>query len=246
MKIPSELELPDCAERPVKNIPSKIKGGYYIKARSITSSEIMHSPPHVREVWDWLLMKANHKDYKISSKTIKRGQLLTSLDEIREGLSWYVGYRKKSYTKDHMKASTKALRKASMITSTKTTRGIFITICNYDHYQDPRNYEGPYEALHDRPNETPTIAPMSLHDKQESKNKELKIKNHDQGDLLNFDIGKFLDDKTLEAVRKAVPGKDVYYYTPIYNSWIKTKTYPQNPVGSFINWFKSYTKKESY
>ena len=28
-----------------------------------------------------------------------------------------------------------------MITTTKTTRGMLITVCNYDFYQDPKNYE---------------------------------------------------------------------------------------------------------
>ena len=45
----------------------KIKGGYYIKARQIQQSKIAYAPPYVREIWDWLLMQANHTDVKYLS-----------------------------------------------------------------------------------------------------------------------------------------------------------------------------------
>lgn len=106
----------------------------------------MHFPPYVREVWDWLLMKANHTDRKTSGTVVKRGQLFTTLDEIRDGLCWYIGYRKMSYTKDHMKKAMKALKKSYMIDTTKSTRGLLITICNYDFFQNPKNYESTNES----------------------------------------------------------------------------------------------------
>jgi len=43
---------------------SKIKGGYYIKARCIQDSEISIMPPYIREIWDWLLKEANHTNKK--------------------------------------------------------------------------------------------------------------------------------------------------------------------------------------
>ena len=49
-----------------ESIVAKIKGGYYIKARQIQDSEIAHSPPHFREIWDWLIKEANHKDKKVN------------------------------------------------------------------------------------------------------------------------------------------------------------------------------------
>ncbi|GAJ02787.1 unnamed protein product [marine sediment metagenome] len=78
---------------------AEIKGGYYIKARKIQESEIAHSPPHFREIWDWLLKEANHKDKKSSGIVIKRGQMLRTYDDIINGLSWKIGYRKQTYTK---------------------------------------------------------------------------------------------------------------------------------------------------
>ena len=153
-----------------------IKGGYYIKARKIMESDIMNQPPHVREAWDYILLKANHKDVILGGKTIKRGQLVTSLDSIRNGLSWYVGFRKEMYTKTQMKTAMKILKEASMITTIKTTRGMIITVCNYDTYQNPRSYEASNDASNESTNEPcheaahtpPTI------NKNELKNKERK------------------------------------------------------------------------
>ena len=114
-----------------------IPGGYYLKARKIQESWIAHAPPHVREIWDWILMKAFYEDGSV----LKRGQLLTSYEQIIQGLHWMVGYRKMAYTRSHVETAMKAITKAGMITTTKTTRGMIITVCNYDVYQDPKKYE---------------------------------------------------------------------------------------------------------
>jgi hypothetical protein len=117
-----------------------ISGGYYIKARCIGDSEIAHQPPHYRELWDWLLANANHTDRKIYGKTIHRGQLHCTIDEIREGLHWHIGYRKQTYKKHDCENAMKWLTRAEMVTTAKTGRGTIITICNYDYYQNPDNY----------------------------------------------------------------------------------------------------------
>lgn len=116
---------------------NKITGGYYIKSRAIQESDIAHAPPHVREIWDWLLREANHKDTKVC----KRGSLVRSYKDIQEGLAWYVGWRKETYSKHQCEIAMKWLKKATMITTRKTTRGIVINIDKYDYYQNPNNYE---------------------------------------------------------------------------------------------------------
>lgn len=111
-----------------------IPGGYYLKARQ--PSEIDNAPPHVREIWDWLLKQTNHADTKICT----RGQCYRTYRDMQEGLKWFVGYRKVTYKKHHCEMAMKWLRKAKMITTAKTTRGLLITILNYNRYQDPLNY----------------------------------------------------------------------------------------------------------
>jgi len=116
---------------------TKIPGGYYIKARKIQQSAIAHAPPHVREVWDWLLLQANHQN----SGPLHRGQCLCTYKKIQEGLHWKIGYRKQKYTKWQIEHAMKWLTAATMVATTKTTRGMVITIQNYDYYQTPQNYE---------------------------------------------------------------------------------------------------------
>ena len=113
-----------------------IKGGFYLKAR-IQGAGIAHAPPHIREIWDWLQRKAMFRD----GEQLSRGQLLVTYDDIREGLSWSVGYRKMRYSKWDCEKAIKWLTKETMITTEKTTRGLIITICKYDEYQNPKSYE---------------------------------------------------------------------------------------------------------
>lgn len=117
----------------------KIQKGYYIKARVIQESYISKCPPHIREIWDWLLKEANHKDNP--KLGIKRGELVRTYDDIIEGLSWFVGYRKHKYTKHQCEIALKVLLREGMITKAKTTRGLKISIVNYGYYQNPANYE---------------------------------------------------------------------------------------------------------
>lgn len=119
---------------------SLVKGGYYLKARCIQESEIAHLPPHVREIWDWLIKECNHKPRKIYGRMIERGQRLTSYKEIQEALHWTIGWRKMQYSKGNCETAMKLLKKRTMVTAEKTTRGFLVTVCNYDYYQNPENY----------------------------------------------------------------------------------------------------------
>lgn len=149
-----------------------IKGGYVLQARKIESSEISHKSPHIREIFNWLYRNANYKD----REQLKRGQLVCTYKDIQEGLSWYIGYRKEMYSKSQCETALKALKKATMITTTRTTRGMVVTICNYDFYQNPDNYEN-----HTITTARSTREPHDLrHDTEESKN-DKNDKNKEEG-----------------------------------------------------------------
>jgi len=111
----------------------KITGGYYIKARKIQQSDIMRMAPCAREVWDWMLCNADHRT----------GQLLVTQNEVREALSWQVGWSKKMYSIDQIKSAYEALTKAQRIHLRKTPRKTVVTIINYLYYQDKNNYASP-------------------------------------------------------------------------------------------------------
>lgn len=126
--------------------------GYFIIARKTLESEIWHKPPLYFKVWCYLLARANWDDFG----NLKRGQLFTSLEEIAEDNCWYVGYRKEVPSKSQIYTILEWLRNsreandepnfesndtATMITTTKATRGIIINIVKYSVYQDPKRYE---------------------------------------------------------------------------------------------------------
>jgi hypothetical protein len=115
----------------------KFKDGFILKARKIEHSKISKAPPHIREIWDLLLRKANWKDHG----SLKKGQLLITYNDIIEDLSWYVGWRKHTYSRHQCEYALKRLRSATMIATRKTVRGLVITILNYCVYQDPENYK---------------------------------------------------------------------------------------------------------
>jgi len=151
----------------------KIPGGYILQPRKLDDSEISNSPPHVREIWLYFHRKANYADNPRNET--KRGQLLTSYTQIINDLSWSVGYRKESYKRHHCETAMKTLTKAAMITTTKTARGLLITICNYDHYQNPENYDNHTDSHNENRNDTETIT--TLNQKKEKKGRK-KEKNN--------------------------------------------------------------------
>jgi hypothetical protein len=156
---------------------AKIPGGYLLLSRKLIDSEIYKKPPHFLKIWIYLLQNAQHRNYK----QLKRGQLWTNLNEIREACSWYVGYRKEYLSKSKINAAIDWMRSPSeaedegctkppMITTTKTTHGQLITINNYYLYQDPANYESNNEDN----NESST---NSIRKEQSSDNINKNVKN---------------------------------------------------------------------
>ena len=219
----------------------KIPGGFYIKARKIQESKIQRQPPHVREIWDWFLRMANHGDRKVSGKVLQRGQLLTSYKDISDGLSWKVGYRVERYKKHEIQTATKWLMKHTMILTTRTTRGMIVTILNYNKYQNPKNYE--------TYNETTMKHTMNLHDKQEGKelknnimlkfNKKVTLPD---GFYLTDEMKKYaskknyvgnLDDFTENFILSCQTNPNKYKYQNWYAAWQKwlqndMKYHPEN------------------
>ncbi len=115
----------------------KIPGGYILQPRAWDESDAAHFSPVVREIWFWLLRNVSHKDYK----SCKRGEGFFTLKDMQDGLSWSVGYRRETYSKPQLTKSLRRLREENMIETTKETRGIRVTINNYERYQNPENYE---------------------------------------------------------------------------------------------------------
>lgn len=184
----------------------KIDGGYYIKARQIQESTIQRKPPYVREIWDWLLMKANHSDKKYKGYEVKRGQLFRTYRDIREGLAWSVGYRKEMYSDNQMKKAMKTLREELMIDSTKELGGVLITILNYDLYQDPKNYERTNERTNERTKVEPCCNRGGTDNNKNVKNE--KKKNIEYPEWLNLNLWLEYKKHRSEIKKKLTPSSE--------------------------------------
>ena len=123
---------------------SKIDGGYILTARKLLESEVMSKPPLYAKLWIWMLMKAKFSNHN----GLKRGQFFTSTSLMQEAMSFMVGYRKTTPTKKQIRGVYDSLVKGRMIVITKVTHGVIVSICNYNFYQDPKNYEG-HDEGHD-------------------------------------------------------------------------------------------------
>jgi hypothetical protein len=139
----------------------KIPGGYILLARKLAESDLMRWPSHYMKLWVWMLLQANWK----SRDKLDKGQFVTSIAEMQKAGGYKVGYRTRDLTKDEVRSAYEAFTKATMITTTKTTRGMVITICNYEEYQNSENYED-HNAPHDEDTTHPTGTP---HDTEEVK-----------------------------------------------------------------------------
>jgi len=114
-----------------------IRGGYILQPRAIDESDIMKHPPIDRELWFYIIRKVNHAD----NGKYKRGSGFFSFNDIQSDLEWFVGYRREVYSKPQITKSLRRLCEGNMIATAKATRGILITVCKYDYYQDASNYE---------------------------------------------------------------------------------------------------------
>ena len=163
--------------------------GYILESRPILDSEIWNKPPLYFKVWHYLLMKAQHADYR----SLKRGQLFTSIDQIREACSYYIGYRKITPSRKEIFGILDWLRKSgegnnegnnegNMIVTTKVTHGMVISIVNYGVYQDPKSYEG---------NNVKSTKVTTKEQRKESEgnNKNKKIKKKNKNDNITLTRG---------------------------------------------------------
>ena len=177
----------------------KIKGGYILQPRAIDQSSIAKSPPHVREIWMYILRRANHAD--CPEQRLRRGQLRTSYREILADLSWTVGYRKESYKKTQCEIAMRVLTREGMITTEKSTRGMVITVCKYDYYQNPDHYVVDKVVDNEVDNETDNESTGNTRRIKNDKNIDTKVSlsnaKHSTQEKIDYDeVVNFFNSKT--------------------------------------------------
>jgi len=107
----------------------KICNGATLWARQTIDSEIFfYKPDKWFKMWFYIVNKVNHKDTNL----FKRGTNLITYGEIMSSTK---------ATKNQVDKLIRFLKKTEMATTRKTTRGMVITICNYDKYQNIETYK---------------------------------------------------------------------------------------------------------
>lgn len=210
-----------------------------MKARCIQNSSIAHAPPHVREIWDWLLKEANHQEGKSHGRRIGRGQCVRRYADIIEGLSWHVGFRKQSYTKWQCEMAMKWLTKEQMVTKKKTTRGLIITICNYDYYQNPANYESHKESHNKATMKPQTPATINKNGKKVRKERAAKPPPPRSIQIFRENTGRYPPKSWYSEIVEAVGEEpdDLRLWGKIVHTWVGLDWNPGNVVG-MLDYFK--------
>lgn len=143
--------------------------GYIKLSRRLLSSDIWFKPPLYMKVWIYLLCQASHQDYG----TLRRGQLVISIPQIQEALSYQAGFvtKKPTYKEirqvlDYMRGKqpiksmhgngwgkwqssrqgTSQGTSEPMIIAKKIKDGMLVTIVKYSQYQEDGGGEWPRET----------------------------------------------------------------------------------------------------
>jgi len=145
--------------------------GKFFIARNIFESDVWEKLPYFLKIWIWIIGRANYKEVKKGGKVYHRGEFLTSIPEIIEANKWMDGWSARRLSKYQVWRVFEFLRKSGRITTGKTTRGLFIKVLNYDHYQTlPR-----YKRNSKRNSESNRTATASQHYKRKKEKKEKKL-----------------------------------------------------------------------
>ncbi|HPC95241.1 MAG TPA: hypothetical protein PLU87_09875 [Sedimentisphaerales bacterium] len=118
-----------------------IPGGYILYPRQFLA--LLEGTPLLdRAIWTWLNCRANHRATGTRGR-MRPGQLVTTLDDIVGAMRWHHGYVVKQPGRHMIRRALARLAGRRLIVTRRTTRGLVITICDYETYQNPACYERP-------------------------------------------------------------------------------------------------------
>lgn len=223
-----------------------IEGGYILQPRSVDGSDVMRMPPATREIWFWILRNVNHT-YR---NGIERGSGFFTFDQISDGLTWTIGFRKMRYSKPQITKAIRRLCEGNMMETTKETRGILVKVLNYDYFQDPSNYEGNNEGITKesrRESSGHTIHKNDKNDKND-KNKNDGINSVSprrckNGIDFDFSTGKWtgIEEVLIEVWEKACPAIDVNSELAKASAWLMSN--PKNKKSDYKRFLGSWMSR---
>ena len=177
-----------------------IKGGATLWARQTIDSEIFINKPHVWfKIWFYIVNRVSHKD----TKRYKRGETFFQQDWICEATG---------STKDQVKKCIGWLRDNGMISTRRSTRGTWLKVCKYSHFQRLDNYyynvKAPDKAREKHVRST-TEAPRY--------NKNDKNDKNDKKDIINYSEESL---KLAKLLYKLINDNNpAWYVNPNFDKW---------------------------
>ena len=116
---------------------------YFILSRLIFDSAIWRYSPDILKLFIYLIGTARHssKPKKYPNLTIKRGELVTSLEQIAADNEYMEGGRLKRWSRQKVSRMLKTLALGLYIECLSDTYGTHIRVIKYNTYQDPSTYK---------------------------------------------------------------------------------------------------------
>ena len=99
--------------------------------RKVIENGVMRKPPLHFKLWIWMLCQAQFQN----GNGLKKGQFQTSISEMREAMSYFVGARKETPSIKQIRGAYGGFAKDGMAVITKGTHKMTITICNFNKLQ---------------------------------------------------------------------------------------------------------------
>lgn len=239
-------------------------GGAIVWARQTIDSDIFFwKPDKWFKIWFYIVCKVNHKDTRLFA----RGNNFFTYEEIT---------KKTKSTTNQVKHCLEYLRKANMIATQRTTRGLIITVIKYDFFQTLDNYHNPksqsksHTKSQSKANQKPIKSPtINKNDKNEKNitsatkvagfNKKLMIDPLEE--IIDVETGELVEKK--EKKDYATFKKDFYPWflekfeewsgaplkrpTADYFRWLKaSKQYPKEELEYIVQWYCKTEKSKKF
>lgn len=191
------------------------KEGFIVDHRKELDSDIWLMPPMYHRVWQWLKYNVNHTDIAIpledgTRMTIKKGQKLTSIRHICQGVGYY---EQKKWTEPNPKTISSILQwltKNKMISVVNgNKRYTLITLENWEKYQY-KNFNGNAEetSREQRSNKHGTKKKQAT----ETNNNVLTMKNNEEQCYNNEEVNISTLPTEQSAKYDKVPYKEIIDY----------------------------------
>jgi len=228
--------------------------GYIKDWRQELESDVWLMPPLYHRVWQYLKYMANHKDKLVpmrdgTKKLIRRGQHLTSMRRIAEGVGWYEHGVFKTPDPKTISRILQWLQQNGMIELEYHSNSTMITIVNYCIYQSQDD---------DKCHSNSTVSPQSLETNNNDKN--------DKNDKNNINIMSMdlvhevqkevheeaeIDQKDISACNDTVHGREfeVVPSSKVDVAPLSDKPTPKDEkaklAAEFAEWWQDYPRKDA-